>query len=220
MARQQKILSTEEVKKLIKAADQNIQQTSLPNQFDKMLIKTCLGHGLRNEETVTLKRKHVQFSPSKVEIERENTKSDAGVRKVPTLESIGDIDIKEDFIQYVSDNTEDPEDYLFPSSRGSGHISSKYFQENLLRRLAWETGFYPHVSEYENITKEVEERQRVRPHALRHTYGTRHYENGVPPKELQSLMGHKKVEITLNLYASLANERSRDMIDEAAKSWK
>lgn len=218
VSRHQKILSQEDVEKIIDGAKDNVQETSMSNQFDVMLIKTCLGHGLRNGETVTLQRKHVDLDQVGVTIESENTKTDSGVRKVPTLDTIGEIQIKEEFISWVEQNTDNREDYLFSSPRTSSHITERYFQK-LLADLAWDLGFYPHLNSKDMVENEVDEEKRVRPHALRHTYGTRLYENGVPSKELQSLMGHSKVETTENLYTHLSNERSRDMLDEAAKKW-
>lgn len=37
-------------------------------------------------------------------------------------------------------------------------------------------------------------------HALRHTYATRLFENGVPLKTIQVLMGHSSMDITVNIY--------------------
>lgn len=204
MSAQQKILSESEVTRLLENAD---------SEFDRKLIKTCLYHGLRNEETVSLQRKHVNFDNLGVHIERQNTKSDAGVRFVPTLDRY-----QSEFRNWVKSQTDHPEDYLFPSPRTDSHITERYFQDMMLD-LAWECGFYPRVSSKDMVRKEVPETERVRPHALRHTYGTRMYENGVKPKELSDVMGHKKLEITMNLYAHLATERSRDMLNQAAQQW-
>jgi len=219
MGRQQKILSTQELQTLIQGAKENKQNTSLPNEEDVMLIKACVGHGLRNEETVTLQRKHVDLgSKVGVNIELENTKTESGVRFAPTLKVIGSIHIKSHFENYVEKNTSEPDDFLFPSNRTDGHVTERYFQ-NLMRDLAWILGFYPWVSAKDSITDEVDEQKRVRPHSLRHTYGTRMYENGVPAKECADILGHKDVETFLNMYTHLATERSRDMLDEAATNW-
>ena len=204
MSQQQKILTPDEIDRLLAETD---------SRFDRLLVKTCLEHGLRNQETVTLQRKHVDFENVGVDIERENTKSDAGVRFVPTLDRFTD-----EFLCWVDEQTEQPDDDLFPSPRTDSHITERYFQD-LMLDLAWDADLYPGVSSKDMVRKTVPETQRVRPHALRHTYGTRMYENGVKPKELSNIMGHKKLEITMNLYAHLANERSRDMLDQAAEQW-
>lgn len=211
---QQRILTTREIQKILVNAEQNKQKTSIDNSIDSMMIKTCLYHGLRNQETVTLQRRHVDLdSKLGVNIERKNTKSDDGVRFVPTLNHF-----KEEFRNYVEKRTEKQEDYLFPSNRTNKNLSTQYFRD-LLLDLAWVSSLYPGVDTKEKVRETVPERRRVRPHALRHTYGTRMYENGVPGKECADVMGHKDVETFLNLYAHLATERSRDVLDQAASQW-
>jgi len=37
-------------------------------------------------------------------------------------------------------------------------------------------------------------------HALRHSYATRLFEAGVPPKTVQALMGHYDISITMDIY--------------------
>jgi integrase len=213
VSRQQKILTQEETEQLIEGARNNEQQTSLSNRFDEMLIRTCLWHGLRNEETVTLQRKHINFKNTGVSIELENTKTEDGVRFVPTVGHF-----EEEFLDWVEAQTDEEEDYLFPSPRSSNHISTRYFQ-NMMLDLAWNLGFYPHLDSKEQVKNEIPEEKRVRPHALRHTYGTRMYENEVKPKKLSEVMGHAKLEITMDLYAHLSTERSRDELSEAASNW-
>lgn len=44
-------------------------------------------------------------------------------------------------------------------------------------------------------------------HSLRHTYATRLFENGVPLKTIQVLLGHSKLEITSNIYTHVLPEQ-------------
>ena len=53
-------------------------------------------------------------------------------------------------------------------------------------------------------------------HALRHTYATRLFENGVSLKVIQVLLGHSSMEITANIYTHvLPDEKVRavDVLD-------
>lgn len=219
MSQNQRILSYDEIRRLQKGAKEGVTKTAwsqVQPETDLWMIKTCLWHGLRNEETVTLQRKHIDLKESEgvgINIERKNTKSDAGVRFVPTLQNV-----KQMFVEFVEKRTEKPDDYLFPSTSTESHLSTQYFRD-LMFDLAWKQGLYPTLSDQDMVRNKLVEEERVRPHALRHTYGTKMYENDVPPKELSDIMGHESMETTMDLYAHLATEKSRTMLDQAAQSW-
>lgn len=51
-------------------------------------------------------------------------------------------------------------------------------------------------------------------HALRHTYATRLFEAGVPPKTVQKLMGHADIETTMNIYTHVMGEQKTDAVDK------
>ena len=44
-------------------------------------------------------------------------------------------------------------------------------------------------------------------HSIRHTYATRLFENGVSPKVVQSLLGHKSIDITMNIYTHVVSSK-------------
>ena len=44
-------------------------------------------------------------------------------------------------------------------------------------------------------------------HSLRHTYATRLFENNVPIKTVQSLLGHKDIATTMNIYTHVMPEK-------------
>lgn len=46
----------------------------------------------------------------------------------------------------------------------------------------------------------------VHPHALRHSFATRAIENNMPPKTLQKIMGHSKLELTMDLYVHVTDQ--------------
>ena len=56
----------------------------------------------------------------------------------------------------------------------------------------------------------------ITPHTLRHTFCTRLAQKNMNPKNLQYIMGHSNIVITLNLYAHAsvigANKEMRSMI--------
>ena len=46
----------------------------------------------------------------------------------------------------------------------------------------------------------------ITPHTFRHTFATRSIEQGIPPKVLQSLMGHKDLATTMDIYAHVLSD--------------
>ena len=51
-------------------------------------------------------------------------------------------------------------------------------------------------------------------HALRHTYATRLFEAGIPPKTVQHLMGHSDIENTMNIYTHVMKEQKLEAIEK------
>ncbi|KHS57629.1 integrase [Terrisporobacter othiniensis] len=51
-------------------------------------------------------------------------------------------------------------------------------------------------------------------HALRHTYATRLFEAGIPPKTVQHLMGHADIETTMNIYTHVMKEQKLEAVDK------
>ena len=51
-------------------------------------------------------------------------------------------------------------------------------------------------------------------HALRHTYATRLFEAGIPPKTVQHLMGHSDIETTMNIYTHVMKEQKLEAMEK------
>ncbi|MDU5350436.1 MAG: site-specific integrase [Peptostreptococcus sp.] len=50
-------------------------------------------------------------------------------------------------------------------------------------------------------------------HGLRKTYATRLFENGVPPKTVQTLLGHADIQTTLNIYTEVMDTEKQKAVD-------
>lgn len=55
--------------------------------------------------------------------------------------------------------------------------------------------------------------EHIHPHTLRHSFATRAIERGMEPKTLQRIMGHSKLELTMNLYVHSTSEKKREDMD-------
>ncbi|WP_081800264.1 tyrosine-type recombinase/integrase [Metaclostridioides mangenotii] len=51
-------------------------------------------------------------------------------------------------------------------------------------------------------------------HALRHSYATRLFEAGVPPKTVQALMGHYDISITMDIYTHVMGDSKLEAVEK------
>lgn len=57
------------------------------------------------------------------------------------------------------------------------------------------------------------------PHAMRHTFATRALERGIPPKVVQSYLGHATIDVTMNIYTHVTEELEREEIRKIANQF-
>lgn len=57
------------------------------------------------------------------------------------------------------------------------------------------------------------------PHSMRHTFATRALEKGIPPKVVQSYLGHSTIDITMNIYTHVTAELEKEEIKKLAKQF-
>ncbi len=57
------------------------------------------------------------------------------------------------------------------------------------------------------------------PHSMRHTFATRALEKGIPPKVVQSYLGHSTIDVTMNIYTHVTAELEREEIEKIANQF-
>ena len=182
--------------------------------YDDVLI--LLKTGLRISELCGLTKKDLDFENHAISVNHQllkdkdgyyidEPKTKSGIRKVPMS------DETEQAFQRVlkrkqKSNIKEIDGYrnfLFLNTSGSPVHRQMY--ETILKRM---------VQKY-NKTHEVK-LPKITPHTLRHTFCTRLAQKNMNPKNLQYIMGHSNVMLTLNLYAHSsevgANREMRSMI--------
>lgn len=58
----------------------------------------------------------------------------------------------------------------------------------------------------------------VTPHQLRHAYATMCFELGISAKDAQQLLGHSKIEVTMDIYTHIRKKRREDVAAKLNKA--
>lgn len=198
-------LTKDEQKKLI-----HVLQTEDINYSQQMLLSMAMG--LRMGEINALFVEEVNFTFNRVTVKRtiskgkkgeallsDTTKTKAGKRILTMTE-----DVKNLLIECIGDKTEG----LIFTHKGK-MITTNQVNSQFTRIL----------KKYDIIDKTITD-GKVNLHSLRHTFGTRCAEAGMPPKVLQEIMGHTDIKITMNTYFYATEDYIKDnitIIDEKLK---
>lgn len=105
-------------------------------------------------------------------------------------------------------------------------LGNKWRPEPGFENLVFTGGFGRCISEtalYENMKKiRVQIRKDGHafgahtPHSLRHTFATRGFEKGIPPKVMQEILGHKSITMTLDIYSHVLPDKKAEEINKLA----
>jgi integrase len=180
--------------------------TSLDRQFPgrpdaRLFVELLLYCGLRYEEAAAIDREHVDLRRKLINVgpvlERDGTirpypKSRAGERAVPVDDHVW---------PRLRDRAlaTKPGDLLFRSQRGRrrGEDPGTLHYSSWHRRV-WQRGLVEVVERGRRgeilAQRQILDDPQPTPHDLRHTYGTRLGEQGVPTHEIMALMGHEDLE--------------------------
>ncbi|MCR5810802.1 MAG: site-specific integrase [Lachnospiraceae bacterium] len=130
----------------------------------------------------------------------EDTKTNAGTRKLPMTEEVfrcfqGIIEDREAprFERMVDGYT----GFLFLDDKGMPLVA-----------MHWEHRFNNMVKRYNDIYRV--QIPNVTPHVCRHTYCSNQARAGMNPKTLQYLMGHSEIGVTMNVYTHLGLEEAAE----------
>ena len=170
-------------------------------------IVVLLFCGLRRGEALGLMWKDVDFDRKLLTVERAVTytkdhkegilnyamKSDAAHRVIPMSQEV--------LMVLREEKAKSRSVYVFPMRNG------KYLSRSSFERL-WDLVRERNVAN--STARDLMEKPidfHVHPHQLRHTCCTRWIASGMNPKEVQYLMGHASVELTMSVYAEYQTQQ-------------
>lgn len=195
-------LTVDEHKKL----SSYLMSVSLEKEPLKNVFLIQMYMGLRISEVLSLKKDDFDLNNNVLHINKtmttdkygytiigEKTKTEAGIRDLPIPDFLIPY-IKEQLSNYNNNNY----NLLFYKNHPLNHSGANAIFKRICNNL---NIFKPNLST----------------HVLRHTYGTRCIEAGMPPVVLQRLMGHTNIKVTLNTYTSVLNKFKEDEIDKVSQ---
>ena len=203
------ILSLEQQRNYIRA---------LEDEPHGLLFLTTLFTGMRLGEVTALKWKHIDLDKGIISVaesikrsrvytangdfESQNVtkkpKSKSGVRQIPLPEFLID---KLKHCKPATDDDQTAQKYVFCTSNGTHLLDSNIRKYH--HRICSNAKINPikHTS-----SSSSPKYKGVSFHALRHTFATRLIESGENIKTVSTLLGHKDIETTLNIYAHVLED--------------
>ena len=157
----------------------------------------ALYSGMRKGEILALKWKDIDFENNLIEVYKsvyhegdkpklKGTKTEAGTRIVPLLRPL-----KERLLEIRS---EDPERFIF-SDDGIKPLTNRRYLT-----------CYRHYKEATGINCTA--------HQLRHSFATIAFENGISPKVVQEILGHKQLSTTMDIYTDFRKSHVKDITNQ------
>lgn len=184
--------------------------------YDEVVI--LLGTGLRISELYGLTKADIDFKNRRIRVERqlvrtrhtgsceyyiETPKTESGKRYVPMSPAVIQAfqrviqGRKKPKVEYIIDGHTN---FLFLDKDGKPKVAGHL--EHAMKRIV----DHYNDSHIDQLT--------VTPHILRHTFCTDMVQAGMPIKELQYIMGHSDVGITLNIYAHSSYDAAQEAFDK------
>ncbi|MEM1381602.1 MAG: site-specific tyrosine recombinase XerD [Pseudomonadota bacterium] len=189
-----KVLSVDEVERLLALVDQRAETRSVKALRMQALLHILYATGLRVSELVSLRLS--SFFPGNTSILRVRGKGDKE-RLVPLTEEAEAV--VGQYLREARDSfvPEGGSPFLFPTSAKAGHLTTARFAQ-LLKDLADQAGI---------------DRNRISPHVLRHAFATHLLEGGADLRSLQHLLGHADI-TTTQVYTHVRQDRLRGALEE------
>lgn len=189
-----KRLSNKTGKRTLTAEERHLFETAPLTAFEKTFTMLLLYTGMRRSEALALNISDINFKQKYITVNKtlvlsrastsdkilqDNTKTDAGTRKIPIASKLYPI-----LKAYCKDRV----GILFLSEYGN-YIGTSTF------RKRWNT-MLKKLQEFADF----ELANDITPHMFRHTYASDLYKAGVDIKSAQYLLGHTDTKTTLNVY--------------------
>ncbi|MBK1811567.1 site-specific integrase [Clostridium sp. YIM B02505] len=185
----------------------------------KHIILINLGTGMRRGELLALQWDDINFQSKEICIKRSLSKTylidEDGSRKKQTIiqtpknsHSIRTIPFPESLLPLFKElEIKQKKDKL---AAGELYVNSDYIFTTAIGNLIDVGNLY---NSYASLLKKLNIKHK-KFHALRHTYATKLFEQGIPLKTVSQLLGHSNIEITANIYTHVIPKQKVDAVEK------
>ena len=199
------IPSEREIQALLSAADRLANSRNLtiqkPWQRYRPMLYLAVDSGMRPQEYMVLGR--ASLGDTGVEVDRALEGGGTEITVTKTRAGRRFIDLSADTLDMIRHYAEhhavkNEHDLVFPTSKG-GWQSIRNWRKRGFSRACEEAGLITEEKEGRKIVA----RPKYRPYDLRHFYASMLIDQRVNLKRIQTLMGHRNIQTTLNVYGHL-----------------
>lgn len=189
-----KILTSEEVQKLFKAAD---AMDGAAGRRLTAMLEILYSAGLRVSELISLPLAAFRSHDRVLLIRGKGDKERLAPLTPRAMEAVDEyLSVRQKFLP-KGKTARAPSTWLFPSRGKKGHLTAARFAQ-MLKDLAVEAGLPP---------------SKVSPHVLRHAFATHLLEGGADLRSVQQMLGHADI-TTTQIYTHVAQERLKKLVME------
>jgi integrase len=181
-------------------AEATLLLSKLPQRLPRAMVGVALLTGVRRGELFALRNRSfdkearcLRISEAVYEGTFDDPKTDASVRVVPLPASA--VDLIADWQAHARDKYRKPDDLMFSTVSGKP-ISPN----NVLRTWVWPACQAAGLRRATWLT-------------FRRTYSSWAHDKGIPPKVVAAIMGHTKVDTTINVYTQVLDGAVRQAAD-------
>lgn len=184
------VINEEQEIKIISYEEEKILLDRIKNSKCYHPTKFILYSGLRRGECLGLQWKHIDFKNKTITIQQQFNKDTNKITTTKTKSAIRTIPLlpeAEEILLEIKNRKLSEDDYIFGNVKRLTNLLSSYSNK---------VGF------------------KATPHILRHTFTSRCYFAGLDPKILQTILGHKSINTTLDTYTHLLNQDDKPIIEK------
>lgn len=214
---------TKPEKRALTDAEKTFIQNADLNLKERAFIDLLYYTGIRRGEALALMVSDIDFVNKKVKINKnlvmkdrnsevkQSPKTYAGNRQIPIPNKL-----LQSLKEYMCKNKSV---YLFTMENGEFMTNAAFrkFWNDILKKFNSAAGGYNPKPGRRTITLETPMRliaSDITPHMFRHTYATNLYYAGIDIKTAQTLLGHSSIQMTMDIYTHLDNDKLSSSADK------